>query len=80
MLLKSGLLSPLLTPVSSAETDCNSGIACVESAALHNLTAAAVSASVPGSLRSSGRGQPQVLEPEWTDGSLGNKSKLNFEV
>lgn len=68
-------LLPLLTPVSSAETDCNSGIACVESAAFYNLTAAAVSASVLGSLLNSGRGQPQVLEPGWTDGSLGSKSK-----
>lgn len=67
--------SPLLRPVSPAGTNCNSGIACVASAALCNQTAAAVSAAAPGFLLSSEKGQPQALQRRWTDRSLGNRSK-----
>lgn len=67
--------SPLLRPVSPAATVCHSEAASVESAAFYIQTAAAVSASAPGSLLSSEKGQPLGPEPEWMDESLRKQSK-----
>lgn len=67
--------SPVLRPVSLVATACHSATASAESAGFYIQTAAAVSASAPGSLVSSERGQLRVLEPRWIDGSLRNKSK-----
>lgn len=57
-------------PVSHTATVCHSGTASADSAALYIQSAAAVSASAPGSLLSLGRGRPRLPEQGWTDESL----------